>query len=262
MNGTGFIFLFVLFTIAASQAGETIDVYKQGVLHKFIRFNKPIDNFIELHFKDWENETFEIFEQVKDSQGIAIDLGAWIGTTSIWLANYFYHVIAVEADKESLECLRENLAASDCINFSVCECPILHLSQEVLFGPRGKDLNESISCVKTKGDNINDYFVESITLEKLIFDYVYSDKALYTHKIGFIKCDIEGGEEEILEDLLRFSYTNRCKVYLSFHVSWWRTRKIEEFASLFGLFKTNCPEADVVEYIRLRPFTSLLFEPI
>ncbi len=48
-----------------------------------------VDDFLVYDFKDWENDTFEVFEKVKNQEGIAIDIGAWIGTTAIWLSKNF-----------------------------------------------------------------------------------------------------------------------------------------------------------------------------
>ena len=42
--------------------------------------------------EEWEPETFELFNYVKDSEGAAVDIGAWIGPTTIWLSNNFKHV--------------------------------------------------------------------------------------------------------------------------------------------------------------------------
>lgn len=240
---------------------KIIQVYKQGILHKFVRFNPYVDFFTENLFENWEKETFEVFEQVKDRESIAIDLGAWIGTTAIWLSRNFYHVIVVEPDRESLKCLPRNLKASKCSNFTLCKDPISGVAQQVVFGPRGNDLNESVSCVKTKKNRPQDYVVQAITFEQLLSDYIQKNRALEGRKIRFIKCDIEGGEEEILEDLLQFALSNQCKVYISFHVSWWKEKKIKDFAPLLSRFKTNCPETDVCRYIQKNPFASILFEP-
>jgi FkbM family methyltransferase len=213
-------------------------------------------------FENWESETFDVFDKVKDKDTIAIDIGAWIGTTSIWLSKNFHHVVAVEADYESIKCLSNNLRASDCKNTTIAPKPVMDVTKKVVFGPRGDILNESISYMKEKSDNALDYSTYSITFKQLIHDYVYENQDLNNKKISFIKCDIEGGEENILEDVLHFAYTNKCKVYMSFYVSLWQEKKLEEFAYLFKYFKTSCLDENVLEYIKNNPFGSLLFEPI
>jgi len=260
-----FSFIILQFLIKNDVNGfddNLITVTKNDIVHYFVSHDPQTDYFVRYIFQNWENETFDVFEQVKDNKSIAIDIGAWIGTTSIWLSKNFQHVIAVEADNESLNCLTKNLNASKCDNVSIVAQPVLDISKNIYFGPRGCRLNESISYIKDHSDSIHDYTVRSITFKQLIHDYVYENEALKDSKISFIKCDIEGGEENILEDVLYFAYNNNCKVYMSFHLSWWKEKNIDDFAYLFKHFKTNCPQDDVLDYLKRNPFGSLLFEPV
>jgi len=190
-------------------------------------------------------ETFELFDQVKDPHGIAIDLGTKIAATAIWCSKNFSHVIAVDGDRVSLECLQNNLKASQCSNVTICSRPVADISRNFVFGPAGSD-----------------YRVQAITFKQLIHDFVYENDAIKDKKISFIACDIEEGEENILEDVLYFAYFNKVKVYMSFHVSLWKSKNIADFEYLFKFFKTNCPSDNLVGYIQANPFTSILFEPI
>ena len=187
---------------------------------------------------------------------------SWIGTTAIWLSKNFTHVIAVEPDQRSLECLRSNLNASKCFNVTICEQPIAKTTEFLIFGPRNNTLNESTSSLKDGISNSNDYEVQSITFNQLIQSFIYEKEDIKNKKISFIKCDIEAGEENILEDILYFAYHNNVKIYLSFHLDWWKNKNLERFEPLFKLFKTNCPIHDIVNYIKHNPFTSILFEPL
>lgn len=239
-----------------------IQVIKKNVLYKFVPFDKTTDLWVRNVFPHWETETFDVFDAVKDSGGIAIDIGAWIGATTIWLSKNFSYVVAVEADKVSLQCLKKNLEASGCTNVIVCESPIAAKIANLVFGPAGgQKLNDSMSHIKDKVTSADDYIVKSITFKRLISDYVYSHFGLLK-KISFIKCDIEGGEENIISDMLFFALYANVKVHLSFHVTWWKTKKIEDFEGLFKLFKTNCPQVNICNYLKQNPFAALLFEPL
>ena len=254
--------VFFLIPSLIFSSSDLISINKKNVSHQFVRFDPPTDHFTQHVFQNWENETFDVFEEVKDKEAIAIDLGAWIGTTAIRLSKNFHHVIAVEPDYKSVDCLRQNLTVSDCPNVSICERPISNISQKVIFGPRGAELNQSISCIKNRTDNARDYTLKSITFKQFLYDYIFSNDDLSNRRISFIKCDIEGGEENILEDVLHFAYNNQCKAYIAFHVSWWNAKKITDFEYLFRYFKTNIPENDVCAYITENPFGSILFEPL
>src|SRR5579885_395564 len=243
-------------------AQDYIVVNKHNVTYTFVSSDENTDGFIKFGFPTWEEETFEVFEQVKDSSGIAIDLGAWIGTTAIWLSKHFSHVIAVDADRLSIFWLEKNLKASHCYNVSICDKAVTAKNQYVIFGPRGDVLNQSISYIKEMFEKDTDYVVQAITFDRLINEYVYGNEALSSKKVSFIKCDIEGGEEGIIEDMLRFALAHNAKVYLSFHLDWWKTKSIDNLSMLFSLFKSNCPSENICEYIRQNPFTSILFEPL
>lgn len=253
--------------VNASQ-GDFITVSKGNVIHKFGKVDQGgwIDNFLANQFVNWENDTFAVFEQVKNKDGIALDIGAWLGTTSIWLSNNFAYVVAVEPDSESIMHLKKNLDASSCKNVRVCEKAITHHGKPVIFGPRvsmfhGDKLNGSMSFVKEKSDSKIDYEVSSSTIADIYEEYIKSDVMLKNKEIAFIKCDIEGGEEMILEDVLKFALKHKCKAWISFHAAWWSHKKIEQFADLFKEFKADVPLNDVVAFIQKYPFESVLFYP-
>jgi len=118
-------------------ADEFVTVKKREVVHKFVKMGGEwVDDFTAYLFKDWEEDTFDTFEMVADKNAIAIDLGAWIGTTSIWLSKNFHYVLAVEPDRESVVFLGKNLQASGCDNVIICDKAIAETDGEVFFGPR------------------------------------------------------------------------------------------------------------------------------
>ncbi len=272
-----FLFALCAFGIAAEPlfsnediSSDIIRVNKNGVEHCFVRTNTGVDSFAENIFLKWEPVTFSVFEQVKDAEGIAIDLGAWIGTTSIWLSKNFHHVVSLDCDRESVKCLRANLAASDCTNVTVCDKAISATTRDVVIGSMTNFPNDSVSYIKKNMDVPNasiDYVTRSITFKQMIYDYIYANEALAQHKIKFIKCDIEGGEDDIIEDLLYYCYYNDIPSYISFHLNSWQSKKISEVDYLFPFFKISCPELgildvqDASQLIRNNPFCSLLFQP-
>src|SRR5579862_4269736 len=241
---------------------EIISINKMNVLHKFARFDDKTDAWVINNFPWWEKETFEIFDKVKDRENIAIDLGAWFGTTCIWLAKNFHYVIAVEADKQSVRCLEKNLVASECENVVICDRPVAKESEMVWYGSKTRELNDSVSSIKSDPDRRSDYLVKIITFNQMIDEYYSSNALLTSRKIAFIKCDIEGGEEDILEEILNFSYTNKTKALVSFHLEFWKNIKIDYFESMFKIFKTDCPEENICAYLEKNPFASILFEPL
>lgn len=223
-----------------------------------------VDRFIESDFKEWENDTFDTFEKVKNPNGVAIDIGAWIGTTCIWLSKNFAYVVAVEADTKSLDYLKKNLVLSECENVIVCDKALSNDGKPVVFGPRlshGDALNGSTSYIKSAakaGDSRHNYVISSMTLEQIVHQYINGKQI--TQPVTFIKCDIEGGEESVLADILDYALKHRCSVWMSFHYTWWSEKNITKHQALFSKFDSNCPK-DICEYIKENPFGSVLFIP-
>lgn len=242
-----------------------VTVEKRNVIHKFAKMGGDwVDDFTAHLFKNWEEDTFDVFEMVADKNGIAIDIGAWIGTTSIWLSKNFNHVFAVEADKESITFLNKNLKESGCENVTICDKAITNTSGVAFFGPRSSisdSLNFSTSYVKSESSSKNDFVVTSLTFDQFQKDYISPNHAAKDHKITFIKCDIEGGEENILKDVLDFANANNCRVWMSFHYAWWSKKKITDFESEFANFYAICPKGDVCEHVQKNPFASVLLIP-
>jgi FkbM family methyltransferase len=244
------------------------DIYrvkKYNVDHAFALTDcQPVNVFLKQHFHSWESLTFETFQLVKDQNSTAIDLGAWIGTTAIWLSKNFGNVICVEADNESIKHITVNLQLSSCNNAIICGAPIAADCDNLIFGPRSDTwnfLNNSTSYIKDKVDSVHDYKKRCTTLKKIIYDYALE----LDNKVSFIKCDIEGGEAPILDDILYYCLINNVSAFLSFHVIWWNSNyKLEDFAHYFQYFdcyNVTVPIADPLKYIKQDPFCSLLFKP-
>jgi FkbM family methyltransferase len=208
-----------------------IRVEKCGVEYVFEEGEN--DWFTKKLFNNWENGTFLAFDKVKDPSKIAIDIGAWIGTTAVWLSKNFKDVVAVEADTQSLKFLRSTLFLSGCTNVSVCENPIFSKKTTVVFGTptgySGNPLNTSMSKIKDESDSAVDYTVSTITLSDILEKF-----SVDPHNIGLIKCDIEGGEEHILQELLEFAEMHDVDLYMSFHTDWWKEHTLQDFEPIFS----------------------------
>ena len=111
----------------------------KGVDYKFnTENNKDIacfNWFIE-RFKteSWEPETFEIFENVKNRNKNSIDIGAWIGATSVWLSKNFKNLLSIDGDSVAYNALVENLKTSLCDNVITLNRPVYSSDSNIVFG--------------------------------------------------------------------------------------------------------------------------------
>jgi len=208
-------------------------------------FNKHLEN---------KKDSFDIFEKVKKHTTISLDIGAWLGINSIYLCKNFKHVIVIEPDPVSFKYLEDNLFNSDCDNFSLCNKPISNLSQIAIFGPES-NWNESNSLIKSKKDNENDIEIKTLSFGDIHNLYIRQFSNDYFNI--FINIDINGGEENIIVDVLHYAIIFNSYVYIKFYIDKWVDKNIHKYSELFKKFKTNIK--NVTEYLDKNNNGSVLF---
>ncbi len=106
-------------------------------------------------------------------------------------------------------------------------------------------MNDSTSHLYTENQTSDEYYlVDTITIESLIQNYQINPS-----EIGLIKVDIEGGEENILNDLNEIYKKYKIPIYVSFHLTWWNDTNLDRFDWLSDTIKNQ---------IRADPFGSIL----
>ena len=221
--------------------------------------NMGIFNWFMNVFPTWETDTYDILEKVANKDKVAIDIGCWIGPIAMYLSKTFKHVFVAEPDKVALESLRTNLSFNECKNVTVIDKPVSSSKSIVYFGNnkfRNSSEGDSTSQIKTEKTHSTDSLIETITLDEMIKD-------VDPTTVGFIKVDIEGGEENIIDTLFSFCYKYKCSMWLAFHYSWWNDKNIERFNYCFSLAtKTtvnNIDIGDVSSYVKEHPIDSIYF---
>jgi FkbM family methyltransferase len=238
-----------------------MNIVKEGVNFNLVEISDNIEcrEWLKSCFNIWEPYTFKCFRQVANSSKIAIDIGAWIGLTGIWLSKNFKNVICIEADKLSVKALEANLIASECKNYSIIPNALYNSKTKIYFGPnsfkQNSTLNESMSQLKIESDKLDDYMIDTIIISDIIKNISLTD-------IGLIKVDIEGGEEYIIEELMILSNENKIPILLSFHINWWKNNDIDRFKKLFidCIITSDSIDgiiSDVTNHLCLYPFSTL-----
>jgi hypothetical protein len=193
-------------------------------------------------FSHINDDLSEILKSMKNKNEIIINLENYNRPSPACLSKYFNFIVRVSSKKTTLDWQKNEPSPLNCTTIVSCDRPIASSSK-----PR----------IPANGNT-----VKPITFKQLIHDYVFENDTISEKSIDFIKCDIEGSEEDVLEDILYFAYHNHVKTYISFHIPLWKEKKIDDFKNLFSFFKTNCPENDICNYLEKNPYSSLLFEPI
>jgi FkbM family methyltransferase len=161
----------------------------------------------------WEPDTFDIIDAFISSNNCVVDLGCWIGPLTLYVAGKGAYVHAVDPDPEAYQLLIKNLD----LNPSFVERikphkvaiskknghAVLHAREH--YGKSSSSLllrtRDRISTIKSKTYSLKT-FLEVNAIEK----------------IDFLKIDIEGGEFEIVDQLLELKKKRKFKnLLLSLH---------------------------------------------
>jgi FkbM family methyltransferase len=213
--------------------------------------NNPNLSFWRDIYSNWEHETFSIFDKYLQKDKVFIDIGGWIGTTAMYGSRKSKHVYSVEADNNSFEDMQTNLQTNCLQNYTLINNAIFNADNiQIKFGKNkflsNSKMNDSTSQIYTDGDNSDDfYFSETISLPRIIQKY-----QIEPDNISLIKVDIEGGEENILNDLIHIHKTHNVPLYIRFHYSWWNDKNLDRFELT----------QDEKNAIIANPFISLLFD--
>lgn len=206
------------------------------------------DHFWKDIYATWENETFDIFDHYLKKDKQFLDIGAWVGVTSLYASRLSSYVVCVEADPVSIQKLKHNIHTNLLdTSIDIEDSAIYCETTTILFGPNSacstSQFNDSTSQIKLNQTKDSDILTKTITLGEIIKKYNLDNLSL-------IKVDIEGGEEYILNDLLEYSKSNNVPVYISFHYSWWNDKNLDRF-----LYLNNHQKNQIIS----SPFCSILF---
>jgi len=175
------------------------------------------DFWVSVNAKNWEYETYRIFDEFLNKECSYVDIGAWVGPTVLYGAQRAKHCYAIEPDPVAFEILVQNIHLNHSLKnritlFNGC---IGDVSGDVKLGTMTEfgDGMSSIIFGQTK-----DYLlVKSLTLDEFMAKNDVRD-------CDFIKMDIEGGEVSVLPTAKAYLQKNMPTLFLSLHPFWFKDR--------------------------------------
>ena len=158
----------------------------------------------------WEPDTLEIIESHIDPQTMFLDIGGWIGPTTLFAACLGAAVVVVEADPKALPALKRNIALNADFSSRVetVAKALYPTSGTVKFGSRRKGGDSMSSLVHEHMATA--WEVDTITPERLAELFQGASKV-------FMKVDIEGGEYTILPHAKALFSLPLSAVHISLH---------------------------------------------
>jgi FkbM family methyltransferase len=231
---------------------EMIEIQKNNEIF-LIKNNENDQNllFWKNIYSTWENETFSIFDEFLDKNKIFIDIGGWIGTTSMYGSRNSKYVYIVEANNNSCKDMKLNLEINCNNNYEIINKVVYNIDNiKLKFGKNtfldNSKINDSTSQIY-ENDEITDefYIIETITVKSII-----ENNNININEISLIKLDIAGGEENILNDIYEIYKKYNIPLYVSFHYTRWKDSNLDRFE-----FLTEIQKNLIID----NPFTSILF---
>jgi FkbM family methyltransferase len=190
----------------------------------------------------WEDANFAVYDSVLTPGGTFVDVGAWNGCTAIYAAQRCRRVVSVEVDPGAAAAFLENVRLN-CRDVELVQKAICAMGRPAMV-PFGRNeacpshaLNKSVSQARANGEAVfeDDFMVPTTTLAEVL--------TLAEGPVDLVKVDIEGGEEDLMPELLALRGT---RILLSFHYDWWKDRDLTRFDM----------EDDLREAVASRPFAT------
>ncbi|CAE7332483.1 unnamed protein product [Symbiodinium natans] len=180
-------------------------------------------------YPTWEESTFQIFRYFVRPDSVVLDVGGWIGSTSLWLAALAQKVVVLEPSDAAFEELVQNAAQN------ADRRDRLSLLRVALGARRG------FVQMTNRGDSADQ--VGIYDGRQAILSTVWDLRELLLafpilNETSFIKIDAEGSERDLVPSMASFLHRTRPTVWLSLHPY---ALTVEEMTGLVALLKEMCP---------------------
>jgi FkbM family methyltransferase len=190
----------------------------------------------------WEPETFAIMDRLLSSSMTYLDVGAWIGPTVLYASQLCERCYALEPDPIAYKQLCANIAANKIQNVVTFNEAILNYNGVVAIGNE-QEFGNSITRINQP---IHAIQVPCLTLESFV-----ARQGITTPL--FVKMDVEGAEELILE-CMEFFEKLKPILYVSLHPQFVKDadRALETVRKIGRLYKhrydVNLNAAEIDEF--------------
>ena len=216
--------------------------YSQEIIDDIMKWN-----FWQDGFDNWEPETFNIFDIFLNKEKDFLDIGAWVGPTSIYSSFLCKKVVSVEPDPIAFDFLSKNIALNN-INNVILLNKACSTDKYVFIDPK-YCLGSSMTIV------VNEKTENSIKV-----DGVSINELLLLGNFSLIKMDIEGYEEALLPK--NINLICNIPLFLSIHKPFYtNSSNLLETLSLYNFIYNEKLERVDISQILVNDFDSFLFLP-
>ena len=175
--------------------------------------------------ENWEPQTFKIFQTFVRADDTVLDIGAWSGVLSLFLAKKAKKVHALDPDPVCYQELLANRALNPDIKdkISIYQTAISDKEEEIFLSARDRYGASSTSILSRKRDSKKTFKIKTKTLATFLEEAEIS-------QVDFIKMDVEGAEFQILPNLAStIRNLNFPTFYVSFHYSYLNEHMYDQY---------------------------------
>lgn len=162
---------------------------------------------------DWEPETFAIFDQHINSDTLFLDVGAWIGSTSLYGAQLGRYCVAFEPDPVAFAELSRNVAANAQAEWvqrlEIHERAVNKDGQSFTLGGTSEGADSTSSALFPNRES--QWTVNALRLPDVLAKHRKPGQPV------FLKIDIEGGEYDLIPAVRDILADPLVTAYISFH---------------------------------------------
>lgn len=194
------------------------------ILHNidgFKIYTEKQDLYFQQAKENYERAFRNFYEEFLDKTKNALDIGSNIGFHTIFMSQKAKKVVAVDADREMCEVLKENLKLNNITNVEVINAVVDE-----------EDKNETEFWVSRYArSQSTKFFHDFRSKEKIVVQSITGDtivKEYFNNEpIHLIKIDVEGYELEVLKGLKKTLEKNNCVVAFEWNHELLQYRKIK-----------------------------------
>jgi FkbM family methyltransferase len=167
----------------------------------------------------WEPETFRLFDRLLTPHSRFVDIGAWIGPTSLYAAQKCGSVDAYECDPVALGALRLNIAANPDLlhRYRLHEHAVG--DEDAFIKIHSAEFGNSMTSIyhrQQRGTAVLQH-PQSIQVGMRDARALFREKGYAADARTLIKMDVEGAEFRILPRISDVIANSRCIWFISFH---------------------------------------------
>lgn len=158
----------------------------------------------------WEPHTFQILDRLLDRDRVFLDIGAWIGPTTLYAAKRCREVFCFEPDRTAYEHLLLNIRLNDLRNVVPFNVALGETDSTQTMGSFSTGSGDSTTSLLAHANGKDISTVMGMRWQTWL-------DICKPPKVDVIKVDIEGGEFSLIPTMASYLAQNKPAVYLSTH---------------------------------------------